>query len=206
MSSAHHPDRRESFRAVARMDSFSRGNHCLISDGRGNIACRWRILVLSWLVILSWGASMVGCKPAQVNADPPAQRAPEGLSVSHQSNGARPRPTALAVATSTEALASYDLEFEARANPFGAPEPQLNARSNGAEASPMADVKLVGLMSDGTESMAVINVNGAERIVFAGTNLGSDSGADGLGIVEIRESEIVVEQHGRQWIVPLPRP
>ena len=206
MSSAHHPDRRESFRAVARMDSFSRGNHCLISHGRVNIACRWRILVLSWLVVLSWGASMVGCKPAEVNADPPAHRAPEGLSVSHRSNGARPRPIAPAVATSTEALATYDLDFEARANPFGAPEPQLDARSSGAEASPMADVKLVGLMSDGAESMAVINVNGAERIVFVGTNLGSDSGTGGLGIVEIRESEIVVKQHGRQWIVLLPRP
>lgn len=206
MSSAHHPDRRESFHAVARMDSFPRGSHCLISDGRDNIACRWRILVLSWLVILPWGASMVGCKPAQVNADPPAQRAPEGLSVSRQSDEARPRPTAPAVATSTEASATYDLEFEARANPFGAPESQLDAGSNGAEASPMADVKLVGLMSDGAESMAVINVNGAERIVFAGTNLGPDFGADGLGIVEIRESEIVVKQHGRQWIVPLPRP
>ncbi len=206
MSSAHHPDRRESFHAVARMDSFSRGKHCLISDGRGNIACRWRILVLSWLVILSWGASMVGCKPAEVNADPPRQRTAERLSVSHQSDGVRPRPIAPAMATSTETLARYDLEFEARANPFGAPESQLDAQSNGAEASPMADVKLLGLMSDGAESMAVINVNGAERIVFAGTTLGSDSGADGLGIVEIRESEIVVKQHGRQWIVPLPRP
>ncbi len=206
MSSAPHPDRRDSFHAVAHIESFSRGNHCLISDGRVHIASRWRILVLSWLVILSWGASMVGCKPAEANADPPPQRTAERLSVSHQSDGARPRPTAPAVATSTEALARYDLEFEARANPFGAPEPQLDARSNGAEASPMADVKLVGLMSDGAESMAVINVNGAERIVFAGTNLGSDSGADGLGIVEIRELEIVVKQHGRQWIVPLPRP
>ncbi len=206
MSIAHHPDRRESFHAVARMDSFLCGKHCLISDGRGNIARRWRILVLSWLVILSWGASMVGCKPAQVNADPPAQRAPAGLSVPRQNDEALPRPTAPAVATSTEALARYDLEFEARANPFGAPESQLDALSNGAEASPMAEVKLVGLMSDGAESMAVINVNGVERIVFAGTNVGPDFGADGLGIVEIRESEIVVKQHGRQWIVALPRP
>ncbi len=206
MSSAHHRDRRDSFHAVAGMGPSSRGKHCLISAGPGNIACRWRILVLSWLVILSYGASMVGCKPAEVNADPPAQRALEGLSVLQQSGEVGPRPTAAAVAASREALARYDLEFEARANPFGAPEPQLDARSNGGAASPLADVKLVGLMSDGSESMAVINVNGAERIVFAGTNLGSDSGAGGLGIVEIRESEIVVKQQGRQWIVPLPRP
>ena len=206
MSSAHHPDKWDSFHDVARMDPFSRGNHCRISDGRGRMACRWRIPVLSGLVILSCSASMVGCKPAEIKADPPAQRAPQDLSVLPRSNGTRPRPTASAVATSTDNLARYDLDFEARANPFGAPESQLDAPSNSAEASPVADVKLVGLMSDGAESMAVIHVNGAEHIVFAGTILGSDTGAGSLGIVEIRKSEIVVKQHGRQWIVPLPRP
>jgi hypothetical protein len=54
--------------------------------------------------------------------------------------------------------------------------------------------------------MAAIDVDGEQMIVSEGTTLGSASDVDSVRIVEIRESDIVVAQNGRQWIVPLPRP
>ena len=114
--------------------------------------------------------------------------------------------TKLVGARASKALPSYVLPFAARADPFAPPKPKPNDRLGPTATVEMAEVKLVGLMNDDTSSMAVVDVDGKQFLVFAGTRLQSASGAEGLHIVEIRESEIVVEQSGRQWIVPLPQP
>jgi len=54
--------------------------------------------------------------------------------------------------------------------------------------------------------LAALIVDGRHEVVRAGARLTSESDGGELRIVEIRPSEIVIEQNGRQRIVPLPRP
>jgi len=171
---------------------------------------RWAASV-ALLCILSGTVGIAGCGPSGATAaesitKPPA--APVGGPASpappaEQSEPRQARPAA--ELTSTE-LPKYVLPFEARANPFAPPKPTPNDRSATAATKQTVDVKLVGLMSNDTGSMAVVEVDGRPFVVFAGTSLDPPSGAESLNVVEIRESEIVVEQGGRQWVVPLPRP
>ncbi|MCH9002726.1 MAG: hypothetical protein IIC02_09155 [Planctomycetes bacterium] len=103
-------------------------------------------------------------------------------------------------------MPSYELPFEARANPFEPPDAGVQGSQTDTAAVQFADVKLLGLMNNGTGTIAAVEVYGRRRIVLPGTKLGSPGSIAGLYVREIREAEIVVEQGGRRWIVPLPRP
>ncbi len=103
-------------------------------------------------------------------------------------------------------LPPYTLPFEARANPFAPPTKELERRTTAEPGAHQADVKLLGLMNNGETSMAVITVNDREFMVDGETRFESASGAEALRIVEIRRTDIVVEQNGRRWIVELPVP
>lgn len=98
------------------------------------------------------------------------------------------------------------LSFEARANPFAAAEPGPQDRTAGGANAGTTEVKLTGLMNSASGAMASVIVDGQKRIVQAGARFQFASGAGDLRIVEIRASDIVVEQNGRQWVESLPRP
>jgi len=151
---------------------------------------------------------VAGCDPATSSAEP-------GQRVSMVGKGAKNSepagPDNSAAVTSTartlpHSLAPYVLPFEARANPFAPPTEELNRRTTAAEGTHEADVKLLGLMTDEAASMAVITVDDREFIVNVDTRFESASGATELRIVEIRSTDIVVEQNGRRWVVELPAP
>jgi hypothetical protein len=159
------------------------------------------------LSFLSWSPGIVGCGPSGAAAKPPTKPAGKSVVPARPAEQPKPRQAEAAVAASSEVLPAYVLPFEARANPFAPPKLAPKERSATAATSQTADVKLVGLVRGGTKgAMAVVEVDGKQFIVLAGTRLGSQSDADDVHVVEIRESEIVVRQSGRQWIVSLPPP
>ena len=171
-----------------------------------NAYCCRRVALLAVLSLLSASVVIAGCSPSGAAAEPPPPPAGKPAISSppvERPNLAQAKPVG---ARTSKASPSYVLPFEARANPFAPPKPKPNDRSAASATVEAAEVKLMGLMNDDTSSMAVVDVDGKQFLVFAGTRLQSASGAEGLHIVEIRESEIVVEQSGRQWIVPLPQP
>jgi hypothetical protein len=103
-------------------------------------------------------------------------------------------------------VARYELPFKARANPFAPPNTVAKARLADGPAVDTADVQLMGLMHDGSGPMAAVVVLGKQRLVRAGACMGPSGNAGGLCVRQIRESDIVVEQGRRQWIVQLRRP
>ncbi|MFQ5805352.1 MAG: hypothetical protein ACE5I3_02750 [Phycisphaerae bacterium] len=222
MSNARHPERSEPVRSNARVPlaacppvlgtgrQAARGtqrDRCPVPRGLGNSSSRRRAVYVASLFVLPWGAGVAGCRPSGTAAEPPAKLSAEPGPAAPPAKRPNPWQAKPVFARTSETLPSYVLPFEARANPFAPPKPEPNDRPAATATVQAADVKLVGLMKGGTKgSMAVVEVDGKEFIVFAGARLGSPSGADGLHIVEIRESDIVVEQSGTRWIVPLPRP
>jgi hypothetical protein len=106
----------------------------------------------------------------------------------------------------TKAREEYILPFEARANPFAPPLGNRATNRIGVSPAKTVDVEYVGSISRGSSIKAVIDVLGRTRIVNAGAIIQVESTRDVLTIVEIHGSEILVEQAGRQWVVPLRRP
>ncbi len=178
---------------------------CLVQHGPSNASSHRRAALVAFLAVLTWSAGIAGCNRSGAAANPTAKTNKEPAVLSPPVTP-DPRTDEAAVATAPEALPAYVLPFEARANPFAPPELMANDPTSTSGSMQPAEVKLIGLMSNGTGSMAVIEVNGKERVVNAGTRFESSSGPQGLRIVEIRESDILVEQTGRRWVVPLPTP
>ncbi len=207
MSTAQPPRRSELVPSSAVVSLAPDRDRGLVSRGRGDGSRRHRIMLAVLLLLVSCSLGIAGCSPSGAAANPPVKPA-EGPVV--PSPGAeRPKVSWAkpAVARTSEALPGYILPFEARANPFALPRPKPSDRSATAATAQPTDVKLVGLMTGGKKGpMAVLEVEGREFIVFAGARLGSPSGAGGLHIVAIRETDVVVKQNGRQWIITLPRP
>lgn len=148
------------------------------------------------------GGTMAGCGPPETAASPGAQAA----APTPREPQSGPRETGPAAAEAVEAVAEYVLPFEPRANPFAPPDPKPNDRVAAAGPVHQTDVRLMGIMNDGDRAMAGVEIDGEQQIVFAGTRVGRESEAGDLRVVEIRDSEIVVEQSGKQWVVPLPHP
>ena len=171
--------------------------------------CKWVALV-AVLSLFSVTVMIAGCSPsgaaAEPIAKPPATPTEEPAIPSPPVERPNLGQTNPVGAKTSKALPSYVLPFEARPDPFAPPNPKPTDRLASAATPEAAEVKLVGLMKDDAGSTAVVDVDGKPFLVLAGARLQSASGAEDLHIVEIRESEIVVEQSGRQWIVPLPRP
>jgi hypothetical protein len=98
------------------------------------------------------------------------------------------------------------LPFEARANPFQPPGDDVTPTVANAAPARVAEVKLLGLMKNGRELVAAIEVSGKLSLVTAGVRLGLDHGVGELYVREIRESEIIVEQGGKRRAIRLPQP
>jgi len=179
----------------------------LVSRGRADGSRRRPIMLAALLLLVSCSLGIAGCSPSGAAANPPAKPAEEPVLPSPVAEQPKVSWAKPAVARTSEALPGYILPFEARSNPFALPRPEPSDQSATAATAQPADLKLVGLMTGGKRGpMAVLEVDGREFIVFAGATLGSPSGADGLHIVAIRETDVVVKQNGRQWIITLPRP
>ncbi len=169
-----------------------------------------RVACAALLFLLLGSAGVAGCGPSGAAAAEPTAESPALppekpvviLPPARASKPAQPEPVG---GESPQALPSYVLPFEARANPFAPPKPKPGDRPGGATAQ-ATEVKLVGLMRTGPRTVAVIEIDGKQFFTSAGTSLEPSPGVAGLRVLEIRESEIVVEQGGRQWIVALPRP
>ena len=166
----------------------------------------WRCPALGAAVfILLSGVGTAGCSPSAPAAEVPT-KPPSKPIVLPRAGAERPDspPVKPDSARRSNASQSYVLTFEPRANPFGPPKPAASDRPTAT--IPVGDVKLLGVMNDGTGRMAAVEVGGNRTIVFAGSTVGATDDAEGLRIIQIRESDIVVGQSGRQWIVSLPRP
>ncbi len=160
------------------------------------------------LLTLLWSMGIAGCGPSGAAAEGPTEPTEERV-VLPRPAAERPkfRPAKAAVAKRSSASPSHVLTFEARANPFALPGLEATNRpTTAAAAVRMADVRLLGLMNDGRRSMAAVEVDGKQSIVFVGTRLGATADARGLRILQIGDSDIVVGQSGRQQIISLPRP
>ena len=205
MSTAQPPRRSESVPSGAVGSLAPDRDRRLGSRSRGQ-RCRW-IILATLPALVSFSQGIGGCGPSGAAATPPVKPAEGPLAPAPGAERPQRGWAKPAVARTSEALPGYVLPFEARSNPFALPRPERSNRSATAETAQPADVKLVGLMTGGQRGpMAVIEVDGRESVVFTGATLGSQSGADGLHIVAIRETDVVVRQNGRQWIITLPRP
>ncbi|MCH8147596.1 MAG: hypothetical protein IH987_06310 [Planctomycetes bacterium] len=152
-------------------------------------------------------AEIAGCRPEEAAGH---DKLTSGVQTVAAPPGRTEQKSLRAPKTSTKrarrSLPSYELPFEARANPFEPPDAGVHVSQTDTTAVRFADVKLLGLMNNGTGPMAAVEVYGRRRVVLPGTKLGSPDSIAGLYIREIHGAEIVVEQAGRRWIVPLPRP
>ena len=195
------------------LDSAALSVRLAIRDGSDRVLpglprshCRGRV-VLTVLASLVLTAEIAGCHPEEaagqntLNSGVQTAAAPPGRT--EQKSLRAPKTSTKKVRRS---LPSYELPFEARANPFEPPDAGVHGSQTDTAAVQFADVKLLGLMNNGTGTIAAVEVYGRRRIVLPGTKLGSPGSIAGLYVREIREAEIVVEQGGRRWIVPLPRP
>jgi len=209
MSNGQCPHRSESIRYNPAFNLELERHWRPLRPGLGKVSRHRLVKLVALLSLLSWGAGISGCEPSETNAKPPAKP----VASTQPSKSLHPRQDKPAVARATKKLPRYVLPFEARANPFARPRPKSEpgdqSNSNGTLRAP--DVKLLGLLwsgapGDGKNSMAVAEVDGQQHVVYAGTVLKSPSYADGLHIVQIRKSDIVVEQGGRKWVVPLSQP
>lgn len=164
-------------------------------------------VVLTVLAVLGLTAATAGCRPQQAAGQggltSGVQAAAASPARSEQKSLRAPKTSAKRVRRS---LPSYDLPFEARANPFEPPDAGVHVSKTDATAVQIADVKLLGLMSNDTGPMAAVEVYGESHVVRTGAKLASPDSIVALHIHEIREAEIVIEQGGRRWVVPLPRP
>ncbi len=178
-----------------------------VQRGSGSVSRRYQAVVVALLPLL-WSMGNAGCSPSGAAAEAPMEPTEERV-VLPRPAAERPdlQPAKAAVASRSSASPSYVLTFEARANPFAPPGLEATNRPTTAAATArMADMRLLGLMNDGRRSMAVIEIDGKQRIVFVGTRLAATADVRGLRILQIRDSDIVVGQSGRQRIVSLPRP
>lgn len=164
-------------------------------------------VVLTVLASLVLTAEIAGCRPEEAAARDTLK---SGVQTIAAPPGKTEQKSRRAPRTSTKGARrswpSYELPFEARANPFEPPDAGIHVSRTDSTAVQFADVKLVGLMNNSTGPMAAVEVYGRHRVVLPGTKLESPDSIVSLYVREIREAEIVVEQGGRRWIVPLPRP
>lgn len=173
----------------------------------GSASC-WYPAAMAALFSLLWSMGIAGCSPSGAAAKAPLVPAgTRAVQPRPAAGGSDTKPSSAAAPMRSDKSASYVLAFEARANPFALPKLEAGDRLATATATArLTDVRLLGLMNDGGRSMATVEVDGKQSIVFVGTRLGASADARGLHILQIRGSDIVVGQNGRKWIVPLPRP
>ena len=100
----------------------------------------------------------------------------------------------------------YVLPFEPRANPFVLRENKNSNRNITANAVQAADIKLLGLMNDGQKFLAALEIRGRSEMVHVGSILGSSAGVSTIRVLQIRDSDIVIEQGGKQIVISLPIP
>ena len=163
-------------------------------------------VVVAGVLVASVVPWITGCGPEEAAGEFSPKPTPTVLVQPKLDEPREARPDPVAAGKRSGTLPSYDLPFEARANPFEPPGAGANTSPTNATSVRPADVKLLGLMRNGKDLMAAIEVFGNPSLVVKGARLESSDSADELYVREIRESEIVVEQGGRRWIVPLPRP
>ena len=152
-------------------------------------------------------SGVAGCSPSAAAAKPPAPapvepaKSPQPIPKPENAQDSEPKE-------SPPDAPDYrlSLSFKARANPFAKVEPGPQDRTAGRANSGPIKVELTGLMNSASGAMAAVIVDGQKRIVQAGARFQFASGAAEMRIVEIRASDIVVEQNGRQWVESLPRP
>ena len=168
----------------------------------GRNALHRRVVPFAILILLSCSVALAGCGPSGAEAKPAATPAPPAQPMEWPKLG-QSEPAATKPSKPNE---DYVFPFEGRSNPFSLPKLEVVVRSTGKPARRGSDVKLVALMRHGAGSMVVLQVDGDEHIVEQGAKVTPPGGADDLHVVEIRRSDIVVEQGGRQWIVSLPKP
>ncbi|MCH7873079.1 MAG: hypothetical protein IID33_15390 [Planctomycetes bacterium] len=150
-------------------------------------------------------AGAMACQPSNAAANPPPGKATVDARPVE-----RPKPDRESATepdrSERQEVPDYVLDFEPRANPFAPPEPgPLDKNLSGREAW-AAEVKLNGLMTSESGMMAAVLIDGTVHLVRAGASFRSERGGGELRIVEIRASDIVVEQGGVKRIVSLPHP
>jgi|GEM_PF-2418763 len=171
----------------------------LLSRPRGRV-------VLGVLVSLGLTADIVGCRPQEASGKGPLKAGVQAAAAPPR----RPGPESVRAPepptkSARRDFPAYELPFEARANPFEPPDAGVHEPQSNTTAAQNADVRLLGLMNSGTGRMATVEVYGRHHVVLPGTKLVSPDSIAELYVREIRATEIVVEQRGRRWIVPLPR-
>lgn len=157
------------------------------------------------LLAASCLAGAVACRPSSAAANPPPAE-----SIVAVPPVERPKPVRESIAEPGPAVprnvVEYVLDFEPRANPFATPESARLANDQTGREVWTADVKLNGLMTSESGMMAAVSIDGKLHVARVGSSFRSERGAGELRIVEIRASDIVVEQGGVKRIVSLPRP
>ncbi|MCH7719625.1 MAG: hypothetical protein IH988_01360 [Planctomycetes bacterium] len=168
----------------------------------GRDAVHRRVVPFAILALLSCSVALAGCGPSGAEAKPAATDAPLAQPTE------LPKPTQVepAAAKPSKPNEDYVFAFQGRSNPFALPTSGAGVPSTGKPARRASNVKVVALMRCGAGSMVVLQVDGDEHIVEQGARITPPAGADDLHVVEIRRSDIVVKQGGRQWIVSLTQP
>lgn len=168
----------------------------------GRNALHRRVVPFAILTLLSCSVAPAGCGPSGAEAKRAVASAPSARLTELPKLG-RTNPTATKPSNPND---DYVYPFQGRPNPFASPKSEAIVRSTGMPPRRASEVKVVALMRHGAGSMVVLQVDGDEHIVEQGARITPPAGADDLHVVEIRRSDIVVEQGGRQWIISLPKP
>jgi hypothetical protein len=178
----------------------------LVRRGSDGTHLRCAIVVGAALLVAAAIAWISGCTPEEAAGESTLQPAPRALAQPEPVEPREPKPASATAATELEPPPSYELPFEARANPFQPPSGDVRPAVPNATPVRPAEVKLFGLMKNEKGLVAAIEVCGKLSLVVTGARLALADGAGELYVREIRESEIIVEQGGRRRAILLPRP
>lgn len=164
-------------------------------------------IILTTILCTALLFGSIGCNQAEVLAKSPKRPEAKPFAVSKKD---KPEPFDPVKQDVTKEITrdevKYELLFEPRANPFALRENKNRSKKITANMVHANDIKLLGLMNDGQKSLAAIEIRGKSEIVHVGSRLGAILGVSGIRVLQIHDSDIVIEQDGKQIMISLPIP
>lgn len=162
------------------------------------------VLTLLSCTALSFGN--IGCSQSEVLAGTPERPKAKPLVVTKKDKPEPFIPVVEEVKKITQEEVEYKPPFEPRANPFVLRENKNSSKKIAVNAIRATDIKLLGLMKDGQNSLAALEIRGRREIVYVGSRLGSSEGVSEIRVLQIHDSDIVIEQGGKQIIISMSIP
>lgn len=161
-------------------------------------------IVLTLVICTAMSFGSIGCNQAEALAKPPARPKVKPAVAKKQD-----KPELFVQEVDDDFIQhedKYVLPFKPRANPFVLQVNKNSSKNFAANAVQATDIKLLGLMNDGQKPLAALEIRGRSEIVYVGSRLGSSTGVSDIRVLQIGDTDIVIEQGGKQIVISLPIP